>query len=432
MVKKPGDKPGRAKQRSSRAQGKSEKRKDAPAAKSPRFDRKEASIGKAFPLMGIGASAGGVEALGRFFDAMPPDCGCAFVIVLHLDPTRESQMAQVLASHTKMPVLQVTDGMPIAPNHVYVIAPDYDLKVRDGGLHMAKPSEPRGHRKPVDVLFASLAEDQGDRSIAIVLSGTGTNGTEGLKEIRAAGGLIVVQTPATAKFDGMPASAISAGLADHILPPEKMPEVLLAYIRHDYHAGRDEIARSPDLHATLAEILKILRTRGGHDFSSYKESTLRRRIHRRLGLRNIETVDEYTRILRHDPEESAALARDLIISVTAFFRDPEAWQTLAKKVIAPLVAGRENRSSIRVWTPGCSTGEEAYSLAMLVTEHAEKAGKQFDLKIFATDAQEDNLRKARDGIYPPAALSGFPPERLRRFFTKIEVVPNRETAWRAC
>lgn len=372
-----------------------------------------------FPIIGIGASAGGVEALGRFFDAMPPDCSCAFVIVLHLDPTRESQMAQVLGSHTKMPVLQVVDGMLIAPNHVYVIAPDYDLKVRDGALHMAKPSEPRGHRKPVDVLFASLAEEQGDRSIAIVLSGTGTNGTEGLKEIRAEGGLIVVQAPDTAKFDGMPRSAISAGFADHILAPEKIPEILLAYIRHDYHAGQGEIARSQDLHATFAVILEILRTRGGHDFSSYKESTLRRRIYRRLGLRNIETLDEYLRILRNDPEEGVALAGDLIISVTGFFRDPEAWQALEEKVIAPMVADRENRSSIRVWTPGCSTGEEAYSLAMLITEHAEKAGKQFDLKVFATDVQEDNLRKARDGIYPQAALSSFPPERLRRFFDKL-------------
>lgn len=371
-------------------------------------------------IVGIGASAGGVEALSRFFGAMSADSACAFVIVLHLDPTRESQMARVLSSHTKMPVLQVEDKMRIEPNHIYVIAPDYHLEISGGALHLLKPLELRGHRKPVDVFFRSLARDQGDRSIAIVLSGTGTNGTDGLKDVRAAGGVIFAQAPDTAKFDGMPSSAIAADLVDYILAPEKMPETLLTFLGHRSLALPSESLAAPDAQTGYCEVLEILRTRGAHDFRSYKLSTLSRRIQRRLSLKDIETLDEYAGVLRNDSGETAALIKDLMINVTSFFRDPEAWQTLQEKVIEPMIANRENQSSIRVWTPGCSTGEEAYSIAMLVTEQAEAAGKQFNLKVFATDAQEGNLQKARAGIYPEAALSGFLPERLKRFFDKVD------------
>lgn len=375
----------------------------------------------AVPVVGIGASAGGIEALSRFFDVMPTDTGCAFVVVLHLDPKRESELARVLSAHTTMPVVQVEEGMRLAANHVYVIAPDTDLKVSGGGLHVSRPAEPRGHRHPVDVLFSSLAVDQHQRAIAIVLSGTGSDGTEGLRDIRAEGGMSLVQSPETAKFDGMPRSAISADMADHVLAPEKMPETLLAFLSHGYVAAPAEIeATSPNGKATLSQVLELLRARGGHDFHSYKHSTLGRRVHRRLGLRNIETLDEYFEELRTNSDEVATLIGDLMISVTGFFRDADAWKVLADRVIAPMVAERETGASIRVWTPACSTGEEAYSLAMLVTEHAEAAGKRFDLKVFATDAQESNLRKARDGIYPAAALAGFPASRLTRFFEKLD------------
>ena len=351
---------------------------------------------------------------------MPADSGSAFVIVLHLDPTRESQIAHLLSRRTKMPVAQVEDGMRIAPDHVYVIAPDVDLKVREGELLLSEPTEPRGHRHPVDVLFRSLAEDMHERAIAIVLSGTGTNGTDGLKEVKAEGGLILVQDPHTAKFDGMPRSAIAADMADHILAPEKMPETLLRYLRHDYIATPESIETAPDGQAMIDRVLEVLRARAGHDFRGYKKSTLRRRIHRRLGLRNIKDLSEYIDELRASPDEAASLAKDLMISVTGFFRDPEAWKALAEQVIAPTVAERETRSSFRAWVPGCATGEEAYTVAMLVTEHAEAAGKHFDLKIFATDAQAGNLEKARDGVFPQAAMAGLPPERLRRFFEKLD------------
>ena len=373
------------------------------------------------PIAGIGASAGGVEALGLFFDAMPADSGAAFVVVLHLDPTRESQMASVLASHTAMPVVQVKDGMRVDPGHVYVIAPDKDLKLRGGALHLSEPAESRGHRHPVDVLFRSLAADQGERAIAIVLSGTGANGTDGLREVKAAGGLILIQDPVTAKFDGMPRSAIAAGMADHILAPEAMPDVLVRYLRHDYIAApADSGTAAPDAQPLVDQILLLLRARAGHDFGSYKRSTLQRRIQRRLGLRNVATLAEYMDDLRANPEEVAKLVKDLMINVTGFFRDPDAWTALADLVITPMIAARETGSSIRVWVPGCATGEEAYSLAMLLSEQATAAGKQFDVSIFATDAREDNLSRARDGIYPQAALSSLASERQRRFFDKLD------------
>jgi PAS domain S-box-containing protein len=377
--------------------------------------------GAKIPVVGIGASAGGIEALSQFFDAMPSDSGCAFVVVLHLDPKRESELARILSAHTTMPVFQVEDGMAIAANHVFVIAPDSDIKVRAGVLHISTPSEPRGHRHPVDVLFQSLAEDQRQRAMTIVLSGTGSNGTDGLKTIRAEGGMSLVQAPETAKFDGMPQSAISAGMADHVLAPADMPEVLLAYIRHDYVSAVADVEKtSPPASATIEQVLEILRARAGQDFRSYKRSTLRRRIHRRLGLRNIETLEDYITELRASPDEVATLAGDLMISVTEFFRDADAWRSLSDLVIAPLIAERESNASIRIWAPACATGEEAYSLAMLVSELAEAAGKRFDLKVFATDAQESNLRKARDGVYPDAAVAGFPPTRRRRFFEKLD------------
>ncbi|TGQ63502.1 PAS domain S-box protein [Mesorhizobium sp. M00.F.Ca.ET.186.01.1.1] len=375
----------------------------------------------AIPVVGIGASAGGIEALGRFFDAMSADSGCAFVVVLHLDPKRESEMARILTSHTSMPVLQVEDGMVLAHDHVYVIAPDTDLKLVVDRLKVSRPSEPRGHRHPVDVLFASIARERRERSIAIVLSGTGSNGTEGLKEIRAEGGMSMVQAPETAKFDGMPRSAISAGLADHVLGPEKMPEALLAYVHHGYVSAPAEVEPVvPRGEATIEDVLEVVRARDGHDFGCYKRNTLKRRVHRRMGLRNIATLSDYLDDLRINSEEVTMLVADLMISVTGFFRDPEAWKALGELVIAPLIAQRESGGSVRVWVPACATGDEAYSIAMAITEYAEASGKRFDLKVFATDAQEANLRKARDGIYPAAALADFPPERIRRFFEKLD------------
>lgn len=391
---------------------------DAPvAAKSAAKPRKAAGAGQRCLVVGMGASAGGIEAFGQFFDAMPADSGAAFVVVLHLDPTRESQMAQVLSAHTTMPVVQIKDQMPILPNHVYVIAPDRDLRVAAEVLHLTMPAEKRGHRHPVDVLFRSLAADQGERAIAIVLSGTGSNGTDGLKEVRAAGGLVLVQDPGTAKFDGMPRSAISAGMADHIVAPAAMPAILDRYFRNEYiadPAGGE--ATETGAQPLIDQILTLLRTRTGHNFANYRRSTIQRRIQRRIGLLNIASVDAYLAELRDDPAEAAVLVKDLLINVTGFFRDAGAWSTLCELVIAPLIAQRESGAAIRAWVPGCSTGEEAYTLAMLIAEQATLAGKSFDVKIFATDAREDNLTVAREGVYPAATITGLDSTRQRRFF----------------
>ena len=372
-------------------------------------------------VVGMGASAGGIEAFGKFFDAMPADSGAAFVLVLHLDPTRESQMAHVLAAHTAMPVMQVADGAVIAPNHVYVIAPDWSLTVAGGELRLTKPVEKRGHRHPVDVLFRSLAADQGERAIAIVLSGTGSNGTDGLKEVRAAGGLILVQDPATARYDGMPNSAIRAGMADHILPPEEMPDVLMRYLRNAYIAEPQKGETSDNAAQPLIDqVLTVLRTRTGHNFGNYRRSTVQRRVQRRLGLGNILNLQDYLNLLRASQPEAALLVKDLLINVTSFFRDAEAWKALADQAIAPMIAARDDGAAIRAWVPGCSTGEEAYTLAMVIAEEAAKAGKTFDIKIFATDAREDNLAIGREGRYPVAAVAGLNGTRQRRFFEADE------------
>ena len=293
--------------------------------------RTDAGEASAITIVGIGASAGGIEALCSFFDVHAADSGCAFVVVLHLDPKRESEMARILCGRTRMPVAAGRGRNESSPRPCLCHRSRYRVKVRDGGLHVSKPSERRGQRHPVDVLFSSIAAEHRERAIAIVLSGTGSNGTEGLKEIRAEGGMSLVQAPETAKFDGMPKSAMDAGMADHVLAPEKMPKTVLRYIRHGYVAAPVEVEpASQKGEATVEQVLDLLRARSGHDFGSYKRSTQRRRIHRRMGLRNIDTLDEYVDELRGNPEEVTTLVADLMISVTGFFRDAEAWRTLCE------------------------------------------------------------------------------------------------------
>ena len=374
-------------------------------------------------IVGIGASAGGIETLGRLFDAMPADSGCAFVVILHLDPTRNSQLAPVLSRHTSMPVVEITDGMSLEPNRVHVIVPDRTVAISGGKLRLTKPAEPRGQRHPVDAFFVSMAGECKHRAVGIVLSGTGSNGTHGLSEIKAQGGLALVEDPATARFAGMPRSAVAAGVADHVLAPERMPEALLRYVGHGYVVdpdGKEVTDKAPDGQFELDPVLALLRLRSNEDFRGYKLGPLQRRIHRRMGLANVATLADYTEQLRTRPEEVDALIKDLTISVTGFFRDAEAWQALDETVITSLVASRNEGAELRFWVPASATGEEAYSLAMLAVERAEAARKQFQIKIFATDRAEDTLKRARDGVYVGAAVAGVPPRRLRRFFDNID------------
>lgn len=373
------------------------------------------------PVVGLGASAGGIEALSQFFDAMPADSGAAFIVILHLDPTRASHLPSIMAHHTLMPVVEVQDGGTIAPNHVYVIAPNSDLTLDDCTLRLTEPAQPRGHRHPVDVLFRSLAEQRQERVVAIILSGTGSNGTDGLKEVRAAGGLILVQDPATTRFDGMPQSAIGAGLADAVLAPGAMPAAVMRYLRHDYVAAPERVAQVPEGDdSTLQQLLSALRYGAGQDFRHYKPGTVLRRIHRRMSLSGASDLSHYLAHVRADAGECAALVKDLLIGVTSFFRDPEAWAAIDETVVAQLVASRETGATIRVWVPGCSTGEEAYSIAMLLAERAEAAQKHFDIKIFASDVLGSNLDTGRAGVYPAASVEALSAERIRRFFTKLD------------
>jgi two-component system CheB/CheR fusion protein len=375
---------------------------------------------KQTPVVGIGASAGGIDALIRFLGALPPRIGAAYVIVVHLDPTHESQLAHVLGAHAAIPVKDAEDGMAILPDYAYVIVPDRYLTVSGDLLRLIDPGAPRGPRHPVDALFESVAEDRADNAVGIVLSGTGTNGTYGLRALKEQGGLVLVQDPATALSEGMPASAIAAGIADHVLPPEAMPALIDRFLAFrppvDPQGGESEA----EVAGGLADLLTIVARQSGQNFQSYKTDTLLRRVRRRMGLAGLDKLAAYCALLRGSAEECRSLARDLMISVTRFFRDPEAWDSLDELVIAPLVANRPAGEPIRIWVPGCATGEEAYTVAMLVLERARAAGKQFDLKIFATDAQPENLRVAREGLYPEAAAGAIPSERLDRFFTRRE------------
>ena len=373
------------------------------------------------PVVGLGASAGGIEALMAFFDAMPSDSGLAFVVVLHLDPTKQSQLSSVLGSHTRMPVAEIENGISVHPDHVYVITPNYDLTLDGDTLRLIEPVQPRNRRHPVDVLFKSLSEQRRERTAAIILSGTGTNGTQGLKEIKATGGLILVQDPNRARFDGMPRSAIGAGLADHVLAISDMPHALLRYFRHGYVAAPESLTSRPaEKRTEIGQVLALLRTQSSQDFRSYKPATLLRRMNRRMSLKGLTDLGSYLDVLRAEPGEVQALIRELLINVTSFFRDAEAWATLDETVITQLIADREGGASIRVWVPACSTGEEGYSIAMLLTERAEAAGKQFDLKVFASDILDDNLNVTRAGVYPAASVEMLPAERVRRFFEKLD------------
>ncbi len=381
----------------------------------------------AFPVVGIGASAGGVEALQSFFTACSPDTGMAYIVIQHLSPEHESLMAEILGRCTAMRVLPIQDDQPVEPNCVYVIRPARTVTLADGKLHLGEPTEKRGHRRPVDDFFRSLAREQKERAIGIVLSGTGTNGSAGAQALKAAGGLCIVQDPETADFPGMPQSVIHAGYADQVLRTEEMPGLLLRYTRQPYldlhPAGGARAAQAlENHHRQLDEIIALVRARTGHDFASYKVPTVLRRIHRRMGLAGFATLEDYGARLRERPEEATALANDLMINVTGFFRDPVAWEALREAVVRPLVEQAEPGTPLRAWVAACASGEEPYTLAMLIAEEAQRANKTIDVKIFATDTADKSLSLARAGVYPGGIEGDLSPERLEKFFDNDEHV----------
>jgi two-component system CheB/CheR fusion protein len=370
---------------------------------------------QAFPIVGIGASAGGLGPIQEFFQAFPPKPGIAFIVVQHMDPTRASDMVEILARRTSLKVVEAEDGKPVQPDTVYTIPPGRYLRVVNGRLSLTIPEEPRGLRLPVDVLFASIAM-AGESVLGVILSGTGADGTVGLRAIRNQGGTILVQDPETAEYDGMPRSAIATGLVDFILPPEKLPEAILAVAAHGKAAaaaGRSDVGGDG-----VADILGVLHTRRNVDFSGYKKGTLVRRIERRVSLRRVAGKDDYLRLLQDEPEEVNALFRDLLIPVTRFFRDPESWVVLEREALKRIVQEAGRDSPIRAWVTGCATGEEAYSLAILLREMTSKLRKEIPLQIFASDLDKDSVDIARGGRFPESIAADVGPERLKRFFTR--------------
>jgi two-component system, chemotaxis family, CheB/CheR fusion protein len=370
------------------------------------------------PIVGIGASAGGLEAFKQLFRGMPADSGAAFVLIQHLDPTRESLTAELVGTYTPMRVTQAKDGARIEANRIYVIPPNKYLSIRERTLQLSAPAEPRSLRMAIDFFLRSLAEDQRERAIGIILSGTGTDGTLGLKDIKAAGGMTMVQDPRTAQHDRMPRSA--SGSADHVLPTEQMAGVLLAYVRHAWDTARS-VEPAPEKESdALTSAVALLRDRTQFDFSAYKKGTLRRRVQRRMSLKRLDRMPEYVELLRGDPAEVTALFRDLLISVTSFFREPAGWQALQELAIRRLVAEKEAGMPLRFWVPACATGEEAYSVAIALIEEIESSGNGLRPQVFASDVDAEALEAARAGIYPEGIAADVRPDRLSRFFVKKE------------
>ena len=377
----------------------------------------------AFPIVGIGASAGGLEALEHFLSHVPRNSGLAFVIVQHLDPTRKGIMPELLQRATGMRVFQVKDRTRVQPDRVYVIPPNKDMSILHGVLHLFEPAAARGMRLPIDFFLRSLAQDQQQQSIGVILSGMGSDGTLGLRDIKEKAGLALAQAPASAKFDSMPRNVIDAGLVDIVAPVEELPGKILAYLHHSPSiASKPAAALEEKMRSALEKILILLRTRTGHDFSQYKRNTLYRRIERRMSIHQIEKIAIYVRYLQENSQELDLLFKELLIGVTSFFRDPLAWEQLREETLPALLASRPP-GSLRAWVAGCSTGEEAYSLAMVFKEVMDKLKPKqgFKLQIFATDLDRDAIDKARQGIFPENISADVSPKQLARFFTKDEL-----------
>ena len=370
-------------------------------------------------VVGIGASAGGIEALKEFFHHVAPDSGAAYVVILHLSPDHDSQLAQVLQHSAPIPVTQVAGHAVIKANHVYVVPPNRMLRIEGDAIEVADITRKEERRAPVDLFFRSLADARGSHSTAVVLSGTGPNGSSGLKRIKEYGGLVVVQDPETAKYGDMPRNSIATGMVDLVLPIAEMPKRI-----HEFHEQMRADGRSAELSPGAAtdpeamrEILTMLRIRTGHDFANYKPGTVHRRVARRIHLRHLPDLQSYARFLRENPEEGVTLMKELLISVTNFFRDPLAFDALTAKVLPQIIEERGG-NQIRVWVPACATGEEAYSLTMLLAEQTEGALEQGQIQVFATDLDEQAIAAAREAFYTNSDVADLSEERLQRFFVR--------------
>ncbi len=383
-----------------------------------------AVVDSPFYVVGIGASAGGLEALERFFQPLPANSGLAFVIIQHLSPDYKSMMAEILSKFTTMPVREAADRVRVEPNHVYLIPPKKNMAINGGCLSLSEKGVQRGLSLPIDTFFHSLALDQRERAIGVVLSGTGSDGSRGIRSIKESDGMVVVQRANTAKFDGMPASAINTGLADFILPPEEIGEALINVVRHpgiDWQQldqeGRDP-AQGRDGGSEIHRILDLIKEHAEVDFHQYKPSTILRRVERRAGIRQCRDVAEYLTLLQGSDAEKETFFHELLIGVTKFFRDPETFAALQQQVIPQIFAARRDEESVRVWVAGCSTGEEAYTLAMLCAEYKVKHQDSREVKIFATDIDQHALGIAAAGVYPEGIAADIEADLLARYFVR--------------
>src|SRR5215470_18041020 len=375
---------------------------------------REGDADKAPVIVAIGASAGGIPALQHFVEGIPQNTGAAFIVVLHLDPEHRSELSAVVAARTKMPVVQVEKTARLEPNHVYVIPPDRRLQVIDHEISATEFDEPRGQRLPIDFLFRSVAERLGD-GFAVILSGAGSDGAVGVRRVKEAGGIILVQDPNEADYASMPRSAIETGAVDFVLPVRDLAKRLNDLIRIKEAVWPPEMGNLDE--DVLRRILAHLRVRTGHDFSKYKRSTVVRRIARRMQVNRIDTLKDYYDLIRDNPDEVQALLSDLLISVTSFFRDRDAFGALAN-VLPQVFANKATGQPIRIWVAGCATGEEAYSMGILLLEEASRQNERPQLQIFGTDLDVRALATAREGRYPVAIEADVSEGRLRRFFSR--------------
>ncbi len=375
-----------------------------------------------FPIIGIGASAGGLEALESFLRNVPEKSGMAFIVVQHQDPTRKGILVELLQRATSMSVVQVREDTFVKGDCVYVIPPNKDMSILHGEMHLFDYMMPRGQRLPIDFFFRSLADDQQDRSIGVILSGMGTDGTLGLRAIKEKGGGVFVQEPSSAKFDSMPRSAIETSLADVVSKVEALPTKIVAYLQHKPIIDMAKPDLADKARSAFDKIVILLRSQTGHDFSSYKKTTVFRRIERRMGIHQIDQITAYVNFLQGNSQELKFLFKELLIGVTSFFREPAEWELLKDKVIPALLVGRMPSQTLRAWISACSTGEEAYSLAIVFKEVLEelKLDQNFSLQIFATDLDRDAIDKAREAVFPANIVADVSPERLRRYFVKVD------------
>ena len=373
---------------------------------------------KSFPIVGIGASAGGLEAIETFFAHMPSRAGMAFVVIQHLSPQHKSILGDILKKDTTMKVVEVQDGMRIVPDCIYLNPPDNEVGIFKGIFQLVEPDESRKIRLPIDYFFRSLAEEQAEKAICIILSGTGSDGTLGLEAVKGVGGLTMAQAEQQAKYPGMPRSAVDTGMVDLVLPVEKMPEELVNHVIHPYPEGPETITGEGLRENFLPKILMLIRSITGHDFSHYKLNTICRRIERRMALQKVARIADYHRYLQENPPEVKALFKDLLIRVTSFFRDAAAFEVLARKVIPRILESKGGDAHVRVWVPGCASGEESLSLAIIMAEAMDRLGKSLNVQIFGTDIDADAIERARLGEYPESMVADVSPERLQRFFVK--------------